>query len=706
MGSPTSSSAAGDSNVAPMSRRLQETWRWLALFAVPAVYVATTAWVAQEVRPLWMGGSVDPTYAYVLNALLVAEGRPPAQATHPGTPLQMMGGAVLHAAHALSGSPLNLRQHVLTDPEYFVDAWRWVLVGVVALASVAQGRAARQLSGSLLCAMAAQAAPLASVWAVRSSILVMCEALVLAAGFAAAALIMRSLRRAPGQPSSREAVLLGLLLGFAIATKVMYASLALLPLIWLPRARHRIVFAGALSASFALGVAPIGPRLPALAVWLFQTLVHTGAWGAGPSGFVALQTYPAVVAAVLQGEPLIHGITALMAMAAAGCRSRDPAADATRRCAWALVAAATLSVLVAAKQSAATLTGLLAAPQSAPVTYYNMPTVSLAGLALTLAYRLFSWSAPASRLPRALLALLLATSLGYQAWWHRRFIDRRRPVRPGAVEAARSATAIGGERVLHGYCVSTLGSALTFANEWSGRGFSDDLRRMYPRTASYDWAGLHLFGRPLTVPELDGLLVDGSSFVLWDTAVWPYESWEWFRGAIVRPLATHGRDRLLRATLVPVEENTAPSAAPLFAGLLILTGSSDRPNLGPPRTSDLEPLGPVTHLALLGTGGPARLVVECRYVRAGRQTLRFEVEGQAIDRRELVPSEGWQQFTVALPPRPGLIALDIEYDRLFENADAARPRFPGYADAARDIRWPAVRYRKLQVWLAGGGSTR
>jgi hypothetical protein len=688
MGSPTSSSAAGDSLLAPGAWRRQEARRWLALAAVPTAYLMAVAWAALEVRPLWMGGSVDPTYAYVLNALLLAEGRSPAQATHPGTPLQMMGAAVLHAAHALSGPPSTLRQHVLVDPEYFVDALRGVLVALVALASVAQGRAALRLTGSVLCAMAAQAAPLASVWAVRSSILVMAEPLILAAGFAASAVILRSLRRAPGQPSSREAALLGLLMGVAIATKVMYVSLALMPLVWLPRARPRLVFAGALLASVGLGLAPIWPRLPALAAWLLAALFHTGAWGAGPPGLVVLETYPHSLATVLQGDALIHAVTALAALAALVCRRRDPAAAASRRCVWGLLATATLSVLLAAKQSPL-------------VTYYHMPAVSLAGLALTLAYRLSSWLSVASRWPSIVLAAWLVASLAYEAVWFRTFIERRRPVRPGAVEAARDAAALGGERVLHGYCVSTVASALTFANEWAGRGFSGDLRRMYPRAASYDWAGLHLFGRPLTVRELDAARVDGSSFVLWDSAWWPYHSWDWFRGAVVRPLASHGRDRLLRVSLVPVEERTAAEAPP-FAGLLVLTGSSDRPSLDGARRPDIEPLGPVTRLALLGSERPGRLVAECRYTGPGRQTLRFEVEGQAIDRRELAPSEEWQEIAVALPPRAGLVALDIVYDRLFENPDAARPRFPGYADAARDVRWPAVRYRRLQVWRSAG----
>ena len=577
---------------------------------------------------------------------------------------------------------------MLTDPEYFVDAMRRLLVALAALACVGQGRAALRLTGSLLCALAAQAAPLASAWVVPAAVLAMPEALILAVGFAVSALILRSMLRSPERPSPRDAVLIGLVVGVAIATKVLYASLALLALIWLPRARLRLIYAVAVAAGFIAGVAPLWPRVPEVAAWMYEALVHTGAWGAGPSGVVALQTYPAALASVLRGEPLIHGITVLTAIAAAVGGSRDPAGGSTRRCAWAFVATATLAVLLAAKQSAI-------------VTYYHMPAVSLAGLGLTLAYRLFSWSAPASRVPEALLAAWLAAGLGYQGWWLHGFLDRRRAVHPAAMEVARSAAAVGGDRTLHGYSVSSPGSALTFANEWAGRSFSADLRALYPRAFSYDWAGLHLFGRPLTVAELNALLVDGDSFVLWDAAWWPYDSWDWFRGASVRPVGGRERDRLFRARLVPVEEATAASASP-FAGLLILTGSSDRPSLERVRRPDIEPLGPVTRLAVLGTAGTATLEVEYRYTGTGTQTLRFKADGEEVQRLEVAPSESWHALSVALPSRTGLIAVDIEYDRLFENADAARPRFPGYADAERDVRWPAVRYRRLQV-TAGSG---
>jgi hypothetical protein len=66
--------------------------------------------------------------------------------------------------------------------------------------------------------------------------------------------------------------------------------------------------------------------------------------------------------------------------------------------------------------------------------------------------------------------------------------------------------------------------------------------------------------------------------VLWDSAWWPYDSWDWFRGAVVERLGSWRREQLSRARLVPVDEATAATAPP-FAGLVILTGSSDRPAL-------------------------------------------------------------------------------------------------------------------------------
>ena len=64
-------------------------------------------------------------------------------------------------------------------------------------------------------------------------------------------------------------------------------------------------------------MAPLGGQLPAVAVWLLAVLGHTGAWGAGPPGFIALESYPRAVAAVLAGDPFIHGAIALVLVAAA-----------------------------------------------------------------------------------------------------------------------------------------------------------------------------------------------------------------------------------------------------------------------------------------------------------------------------------------------------------------------------------------------------
>ena len=64
----------------------------------------------------------------------------------------MLGALVLHATHALSGSPLGLRDHVLTDPERFVAPFRAVLLCLFFLADVLQGWSAYRLTRSFACA--------------------------------------------------------------------------------------------------------------------------------------------------------------------------------------------------------------------------------------------------------------------------------------------------------------------------------------------------------------------------------------------------------------------------------------------------------------------------------------------------------------------------------------------------------------------------
>ena len=669
-------------------------WRTaLALFAVPLAITVGHAATARTITPLWMGGSTDPTYIFVLNALLVAEGRSPADGHLPGIPLYVLGAGVLHATHALSDSPLGLRDHVLTDPERFVAPFRAVLLCLFFLADVLQGWAAYRLTGSLACAAATQAAPLASWLGSRTMLTVMCEPLLVALGLVLSAWTLLVLDREPPATRARDALTAGAVIGLGVAVRLLFTPVALLPLFVLQERRHRLAFLAWSVLFFALGIAAYWPHLGALVAWvssaLFHTGLETGGYGLGPGGFVDPGLMADVFVQFLRGEAVMYAMALAALATVVVLRRTPPSARPVRR---ALLVAVGIQVLILV-QSAKTM---------GP--HHLISAAGLSGLVVALTHRLVTLRLPSwPRLPVIASAVVLALLVGRHAWLIRGYVENRAAVRPGAAAAAAMAARFGPSRVLQGYCVSTVESNLAMAHEVTWRAFGADLERLYPHAVFFDWVGVHRFGRPVTVREMEARLVDGDAFVVWDTQWYPQDVFGVFRGLRMTELGRWGRDRILRGSLAPLRTGTASEdGAPPFAGVLILGQSvgTNRPTPGGVR-GDLVPLGPVTRLAVLGNGEALRLVAESRCEERDGQVLSFEMDGEVVGRQTLPGGAGWQRTLIELPPRKGLHELAVHYDRLWTNEDEARPALPGYGARYPEVRWPAVRYRKLQVWAAG-----
>ena len=62
-------------------------WVAIAAFAAVVPVWAALLWGARGPSYLWF--NMDPSYAYLLNSLRVAEGHSPTHTDHPGTPVQV-----------------------------------------------------------------------------------------------------------------------------------------------------------------------------------------------------------------------------------------------------------------------------------------------------------------------------------------------------------------------------------------------------------------------------------------------------------------------------------------------------------------------------------------------------------------------------------------------------------------------------------------
>ena len=619
----------------------KETARHLALLALPALLLALAGAFNRSRAPLFQWS--DPDYIYLLNALCLAEGAAPGHTDHPGTPLQVAGAVLLGGRHLATGRPFgSLREHVLREPEAFLALWREVHRALAALALAAGGALVLRVTRSLPSALLFQLLPLLSVQIVSSLCRVAPEPALLALGSAVCALTV-ALVRAPEWRTRRVAAALGALAGIGLATKVVFAPIALAPWAALDR-RGRRTFAIVAGAALALGLLPIATRLPATAGWLLRVTTHTGQYGTGAVGLVDATRLPSSLSLLVREEWLTLALIGAAAVAGLLALRRKEAEDSLA--ARVLVATAGLQVV------------WLAMALRHFDRRYLVPAALLNGLQAVLLWQLERGHPTRSpRLHRAVVAGLVAAAialaplrLGEAAGAMRRTTLKRAQV-AGFLERL-------GPAVEDSYVLSRPG-ALQLANAFARGRFGADLHRLYPSFVSWHGGGIQAFGERLPVVPLLHERPDGSMTLLALVAdhspvlAAPPPP---FRPVPILRLPGH---TLFEARLLPCD-----GAGGAFSGFVEAAGL--RAVEGPyPQWGLARPvrwgLAPETRLWFVGASRAMSLEMAARHDTADTRPLRVWLTGVLLQRLELPPSRAFEERTVSFQARPGLNELRLQY---------------------------------------------
>ncbi len=345
----------------------------LALLVLPLAVWGVLTLMLNASLPLWQVFNLDPDYYYLLNGLLIAQGLPPADVFHPGTPIQVLFALVLRAMNpGLSGD--GLVNAVLADPERPLLVVARIVHPMVALSVWWVGRQAGRTFGRLLPALLAQSAPFLSMIILKFALHPKPEAfLIIAVNLLIGACLIRM--RQPGS-SPRQAGWIGAAVGFAVAIKLHCFLLGLVPLFLIDR-RHWAAYGAAAAVVFLLAVSPAWPSTPMFIHWFSAMALHSGAYGAGAATVVDTHHYPRAVLALF-GSKLVFtaALLAGIAVLAGYARKRRRglvAADPAARLLAGLILAQVAFVLLIAKQSAA---------------HYMTPAVMLSGITLAIVWRL------------------------------------------------------------------------------------------------------------------------------------------------------------------------------------------------------------------------------------------------------------------------------------------------------------------------------
>jgi hypothetical protein len=462
----------------------KETARRLVLLVLPALLLALAGSFNRLREPLFHWS--DPDYIYLLNALCIAEGAVPGHTDHPGTPLQVAGAALLGGRHLATGRPFgSLREHVLREPEAFLALWRDVHRALAALALAAGGALVLRVTRSLPSALLFQLLPLLSVQVASSLCRVAPEPVLLVLGTAVCALTI-AMVHAPGWRSRRVAAVLGVLAGIGVATKVVFAPIALAPWAALDR-RGRRTFALVAGATLALGLLPIATRLPATAAWLLDVMTHTSQYGTGPVGLVDVTRLPTHLRLLVSEEWLTLALIVTAVVAGLVALRRGEAED---------VPVARVLVATAALQVVWLVVALRHFDRR-----YLVPAALLNGLQAVLLWRLDRERPAASaRRHRAVVAGLVAAAAALAPL---RLAQAAGVMRRTTLERAQVAGFLRrlGPAVEDSYVLSQAG-ALQLANAFARGRFGTDLHRLYPSFVSWHGGGIQAFGEMLPIAPL------------------------------------------------------------------------------------------------------------------------------------------------------------------------------------------------------------
>jgi hypothetical protein len=627
---------------------------------VPALVALAGGWLAQCRRPIFFW--VDPDYSYLLNALTIAEWAPPKLIQHPGTVAQSLGAILLRVTHALApGGHPSLREHVLTDPEPFLSLWRAVMLAMCVVVLAAWGQVLVRITGSIVESLLFQLMPLLSLETLFSLSRVQPEPLLLCLGIPMAAALVGLALDPARWDRPRSAVVLGVLAGLAMATKVTLLPLAVIPLVTMTR---RSTFVKAALVAFFAGFAPALPETGVALRWFWGILTHTGFYGGGDAGIVDLSAYPSNVWGLVRAE-WVASLIAFLGLGLALAISRRRDRSATEYSSARMLMACSVSHV-----AWLIISGKHGHPR------YLLPLVLLASVGIVLEWRL-SLSVRAGGAIRAVLAAIVLLALAGQP---RTVAARVEEIREETRrrQTAASLAAAEGERIILATPVISIPGAMQYGHAYAGDRFRADLRRLYPTVTFWDNLGLNAFGAPAAPARvMTPLPGGGASFRLMGIEGYPVVQ-QTPAGVVLTKRVALGRHSLFDGRIAP-----CAGASPGPYG-----GYFDSFGLewvaGPPPT--LTGVRPRTRLLFTGNERPMTLEFHASREGEADVRVRISINGQKVG-AHVVPlsADDGSVTRVRFDPRPGVNEVEIEY----------RPALPAEAGA------PAVRFQRLRLVCDG-----
>ena len=264
----------------------------VVLIIIPCLLFVTSLETIQTRNKSWYSGGYDPEYAYLLNSLNTARFRLPGHIDHPGTTTQVAGGIVLEGAWLIDPRGENLTQSVLTEPEHYIRVLNIATAIIGSLALYIFALFLYHRTRNIWYSLLLQLTPFVSGFLLFNGFTrVTQEVMQMIAGFAMATVALIWFFDPHHKDSRKYIILFGIIAGFGMASKVLFAPLLIIPLVLLKNFRHKIMFVALSIIAFVFFTLPILKMYPHMLNWFYQLFIHSGQYGSGNTEIIDSSKY-------------------------------------------------------------------------------------------------------------------------------------------------------------------------------------------------------------------------------------------------------------------------------------------------------------------------------------------------------------------------------------------------------------------------------
>ena len=259
---------------------------WPLLLVIPFFLLLVHGYFVKTIDNYRNNINTDPDYAYLLSSIDISNLKNSLMVVHPGTTVQIMSHFIMKCTHWVSRDSKNFQTAILKNPAFYLNVlnniFALINIGLVFFLGFFTYIITKQIfSGFLI-----QLTPLLSSQTIIFGFRRITADVVLV--FISILMILVPVKilhtdtiKIRNKSIYFYAIILGLISGFGIATKVPFIPLLMIPLILLPFLKPRLIYCVSTTMSFFIFTMPIFSHYAKIVDFLKNIITHKGIYGHG-----------------------------------------------------------------------------------------------------------------------------------------------------------------------------------------------------------------------------------------------------------------------------------------------------------------------------------------------------------------------------------------------------------------------------------------